>query len=85
MLARCYVAKSAVCRGLFSCPRVFHNMWNGRATCKRYPLLYFPVKITEFVWKSSAFKNCRGSPVVGGANAQTAISLAGDHLLSSLF
>ncbi len=24
----------------------------------RYPLLYFPVKITEIVWKSSAFKNC---------------------------
>ncbi len=54
-----YVAKSAVCRGLFSCPRVLHNMQNWRTTCKQYLLLYFPVKITEFHWNSSAFKNCR--------------------------
>ncbi len=53
MLARCDVAESAPCRGLFSC------FQNWRATCKRYPLLCFPVKITEFVWKSSAFNNCR--------------------------
>ncbi len=37
--------------------RVFHNMQNWRATCKRYSLLYFPVKLTEFLWNSSAFKN----------------------------
>ncbi len=30
------VAKSAVCRGLFSCLWVFHNMRNWRATRKRY-------------------------------------------------
>ncbi len=66
---------------------VFHNMRNWRATYKQYPLLYFPVKITEFVWKSSAFKNFfkPGSPVVGGANAQTANWLAGAHISSSLF
>ncbi len=57
-LAR-YVAKSGVCCGLFSCTRVFHNMQNWHATCKRYPLLYFPVKITEFLWNSSFLKNCR--------------------------
>ncbi len=28
-------------------------MWGTR---KRYSLLYFPVKITEFIWNSSAFK-----------------------------
>jgi len=32
-------------------------MQNWRATCKRYFLLYFPVKITEFLWSFSAFKN----------------------------
>ncbi len=39
--------------------RVFHNMQNWRATCKRYSLLCFRVKIMEFLWSSSAFKNCR--------------------------
>ncbi len=39
--------------------RVFHNMQNWCATCKRYSLLCFPVTITEFLWNSSAFKNCR--------------------------
>ncbi len=39
--------------------RVLHNMQNWCATCKRYHLLYFPVKITEFLWNSSAFKNYR--------------------------
>ncbi len=37
--------------------RVFHNMQNWHATCRRYSLLYFPVKITKFLWNSSAFKN----------------------------
>ncbi len=54
-----YVAKSAVCRGFFFSPRVFHNMRNWCATCKQYPLLYFNVKITEFLWNSSGVKNCR--------------------------
>ncbi len=62
-----------------------HTMQNWRATYKQYSLLHFPVKITEFLWNSSAFKNCRVFQVVGGANAQTTISLVGAHLLSSLF
>ncbi len=38
---------------------VLHAMQNWRATCKRYSLLYFLVKVTEFLWNSLAFKNCR--------------------------
>ncbi len=41
MLARCYVAKSAVCRGLFSCPLVFCNMRNWRAACRPVVLKLF--------------------------------------------
>ncbi len=38
--------------GCFRVPRVFYNMCNWRVTCKRYSLLYFPVKITKFIWSS---------------------------------
>ncbi len=64
-LQRKHHVGTLLCCQVCSLPRVVflsvghHNKRNWRATCKRYPRLYFPVKITEFVWKSSAFKNCR--------------------------
>ncbi len=65
-LQRKHQVGTLICCQVRSCPQVvflsacvFYNMRNWRATCKRYSLLYFPVKITEFVWNSSAFKNCR--------------------------
>ncbi len=39
--------------------RVLHVARQFCMVCKQYSLLYFPVKIMEFLWNSSAFKNCR--------------------------
>ncbi len=39
--------------------RVLHVEHHFCMVCKLYTLLYFPVKITEFIWNSSGFKNCR--------------------------
>ncbi len=68
MLARCYVAKSAVCRGLFFCVQ------GAFITCRIDALHVNDIQVLM-----------PGSPVVGGANAQTAISLADAQLSSSLF
>ncbi len=69
-------------------PNTFGNivyMQNWRATCKRSPLLYFSVKITEILLEFFSVEELPGLPVVGGTNTQTTISLAGAHLLSYLF
>ncbi len=66
-------------------PNTFGNivyMQNWRATCKRSPLLYFSVKITEILLEFFSVEELPGLPVVGGTNTQTTISLAGAHLLS---
>ncbi len=60
-LARCYVAKSAVCRGLYSCPRVFHNMQNWRATCKQYPVPFWILQLLRTAGVLTFYPTCRFS------------------------
>ncbi len=55
---------------------------------KRYFLFaeeIFEHQINQILFGFCQLLRTAGSPVVGGANAQAAISLAGAHLLSSLF